>query len=282
MNSEERELISRFIARVGGGQGLPNGQNLASLPPIDREADSFIAENFQRFPEARYRVTQLAVVQEAALAQAQNRIRDLEFQLQQARGQVAQLQQQAQQGAQVNQSSGGFFSGLFGRGQASGPPPRGASLPPGWGPASGVAAPDASRGFYAQPSGYQPGMFPRSGSGFLGSALSTAAGVAGGMMAANALESLFSGGHGHESGFGHEGASGDFSGGDTTIINNYGDGGFSGFEGGGNDPFTGAGTESGGFMPQDFGPQEPLPQADESDFGERFGSDDGAMDDEFF
>jgi hypothetical protein len=41
--------------------------------------------------------------------------------------------------------------------------------------------------------GYQPGMFQRSGSGFLGSALTTAAGVAGGMVAANALTSLFSG-----------------------------------------------------------------------------------------
>ena len=44
--------------------------------------------------------------------------------------------------------------------------------------------------------GYQPGMFQNSGSGFLGSALRTAAGVAGGVMAANALEGLFTGNHG--------------------------------------------------------------------------------------
>jgi hypothetical protein len=43
--------------------------------------------------------------------------------------------------------------------------------------------------------GYQPGMFQGSGSGFLGGALRTAAGVAGGVMAADALTSLFSGHH---------------------------------------------------------------------------------------
>lgn len=74
-----------------------------ALPPIDPEADRFIAENFQKYPEARYRITQMAVVQEAALAQAQNRIRQLEFQLQQAQQQLAQVQQ-----------SGGSKPGLFG------------------------------------------------------------------------------------------------------------------------------------------------------------------------
>ncbi len=45
-------------------------------------------------------------------------------------------------------------------------------------------------------------MFQRSGSGFLGSALTTAAGVAGGLVAGNALMSLFSGSHGCGGGFG--------------------------------------------------------------------------------
>lgn len=266
MNSEERDLISRFVARVGGGVGLPNGQGPASLPPIDPEADRYIAETFQRYPEARYRITQLAVVQEAALAQAQARIRELEMQLQQARGEIALLQQQtaSQSSAQGGQSSG-FFSGLFGRGPAT-PPPRGAALPPGWGPASGAAAPEMGRA-YAPPPGYQPGMFARSGSGFLGSALTTAAGVAGGMMAAHALEGLFSGEHGA-----HEGAAGtgaDF-GNETTIVNNYyGDGANGDFNGPqGIDPFGGSGTDAGGFGAQDFGPQ---------DF-----SDDNADRDDFF
>jgi hypothetical protein len=58
-------------------------------------------------------------------------------------------------------------------------------------------------------------MFQRSGSGFLGSALTTAAGVAGGLVAGNALMSLFSGSHG--GGFGGGGFGG---GGNTTVIEN--------------------------------------------------------------
>jgi uncharacterized protein len=74
-------------------------------------------------------------------------------------------------------------------------------------------------------------MFQRSGSGFLGSALTTAAGVAGGVVAGNALMDLFSG-HGGGGGgglFGGGGGGGGFGGGvmppeETTIINNnYGD-----------------------------------------------------------
>jgi hypothetical protein len=48
-------------------------------------------------------------------------------------------------------------------------------------------------------------MFQRPGSGFLGSALTTAAGVAGGMVAGNALMDLFSGHHGMGGGFGGAG-----------------------------------------------------------------------------
>ena len=48
--------------------------------------------------------------------------------------------------------------------------------------------------------GYQPGMFQqRPGGGFLGSALTTAAGVAGGLVVGNALMGMFSGHHGSDS-----------------------------------------------------------------------------------
>ena len=96
MTNEERDLIARFIARVAGApQGAPQGgsfiggpsgsvpQSQPALPPIDREADAFIAQQFQQYPEARYRITQTALVQEAAFAEAQNRIRRLEWELQQ-------------------------------------------------------------------------------------------------------------------------------------------------------------------------------------------------------
>nr|WP_281641441.1 DUF2076 family protein [Acetobacter orientalis] len=113
MNNEERDLISKFVARVGGAQqggfgSVPSTR--PSLPPIDPEADQFIAQQFQQYPEARYRITQMAVVQEAALVEAQNRIQQLQFQLQQA-------QQAAQQAQQQQKSGSGFLGGLFGGGQ---------------------------------------------------------------------------------------------------------------------------------------------------------------------
>lgn len=232
MNNEERDLIARFVARVGGGPQVtgPGQPPAAPLPPIDPEADRFIAENFQKYPEARYRVTQMAVVQEAALAQAQNRIRQLEFQLQQAQQQLAQVQQSGG-------SKPGLFGGLFGGGNR----PQQSAPPPGWGSQAAPPPNFMPQQQYAYPPGYQPGMFQRGGSGFLGSALTTAAGVAGGMMAANALEGLFSDHHDAGDAAGGWGAGGD------TIINNYGS------DASAADPFGGSGTDASNFSSSDFG-----------------------------
>lgn len=200
MTNEERDIIARFIARVAGaaqpggfsGGSVPTAQ--PALPPIDREADAFIAELFQRYPEARYRITQMAFVQEAALAEAQNRIRRLEWALQQAQQAGAQNQPQQAQGR-------GFFGNLFGGGQQR--------------PQQPQYQPPPMQPQYA-PGMAQPGMFQRGGSGFLGSALTTAAGVAGGLVAGNALMDLFSGSHGGGGGFGGSPS-------ETIINNNYGD-----------------------------------------------------------
>ncbi len=91
MTNEERDLISRFVARVGGAPqggsfGSVPGSATPALPPVDPEADRFISDQFAQHPEARYRVTQMAFVQEAALVEAQNRIRRLEWELQQRSG----------------------------------------------------------------------------------------------------------------------------------------------------------------------------------------------------
>lgn len=220
MTNEERDIISKFIARVGGaplpssfGSSVPATQ--PALPPVDREADALIAQQMQRYPEARYRITQLAFVQEHALVEAQNRIQRLEWELQQAQGAAAQAQQEAAQARQQPSGGGGFFGSLFGGGRQSAPPPP----PPGagpWGQQRGPQPgyPPQQQGYYPPPPppqyppGYQQGVFQRQGSGFLGSALTTAAGVAGGIMAANALTSLFSGGHGSSLGAGAAGAAG--------------------------------------------------------------------------
>ncbi len=199
MTNEERDLIARFVSRVGGqpqggsflpGQGGSVPQAQTALPPVDREADAFIADQFQRYPEARYRVTQMAVVQEAALAEMNNRLTRMQWELDQAR----------QQHAQQPPASKGLFGSLFGGGSASPQPaPMQRSNP--W----GGAAPQPGYGNqqYAPPPpqyppSYQPGMFGGGGSGFLGSALRTAAGVAGGVVVGNALMNAFEGHHGGE------------------------------------------------------------------------------------
>jgi len=204
MTNEERDIISQFVARIGGAPA-PSGAVASSvpatapapLPPVDRDADGLIGQLFQRYPEAAYRMTQLAFVQEQGLIQAQSRIAQMEAELQRARQALQQAQQQPQ--PQQPQSGGGFFSNLFGgsRPQAAPPPNPGpwsgqqAAPPPGYAPPPPGYAPPPPQ--YAP--GYQPGMFQRSGSGFLGSALTTAAGVAGGMVAGNLLTNMLTGGH---------------------------------------------------------------------------------------
>jgi hypothetical protein len=226
MTPEERDIIGRFIARVGGAQasGLSGSvpATTTQLPPIDPEADRFIAAQFNAVPEARYRLTQMAFVQEAALTEAQNRIKRLEYELSQAR-------QQAQP-----QPSKGLFGGLFGGGASQ--PQQPAYQQPQYAPPPPV---------YAQ-GGYQPGMFQGGGSGFFGSALRTAAGVAGGVLAADAISSMFEP-HNYGGGFGGGFGGGGFGGGgfgggevvNETVVNNYRP-----QDGGGGDPWAGAGASA--------------------------------------
>jgi len=229
MTNEERDLIAKYIARVagappvGGFMANPQGgsvpQAQPALPPIDKEADAFIAQQFQQHPEASYRITQTALVQEAAFAEAQNRIRRLEWEVQQA--QAAQQQQAQQQAPQQNK---GFFGSMFGGGGGGQPQGRGYAQP--FQPTSAPPPPQ-------YPPNYQPGMFGGGGgSGFLGSALTTAAGVAGGMVVGNALMNAFSGGHG---------GGGMFGGGGGMASNaSFG----SAFDGAGSDPTAGFSNEA--------------------------------------
>jgi uncharacterized protein len=216
MTNEERDLITQFVARTGGrpaasgfGGSVP-AAGQPDLPPVDPQADALIGELFARYPEARYRLTQLAFVQEHALAAASNQIQQMQAQIQQLQQQIAQQQQApaaSPWGAAAQpqpQPSRGFFGGLFGGGQQSAPSPQYAPQPQ-----------------YAPPPqyapGYQPGMFQQSGNGFLGSALRTATGVAGGVLAAEAISSLFSPHNAYASGLGYGG--GGFGAAPGTVIN---------------------------------------------------------------
>ena len=185
MTEEERRIISAFVERISGAAPVaqvPSGPwgaapapQRPNLPPVDPEADQFIADLFARYPEARYRITQTAFVQEAALVEANNRIQRLEWEVENAR-------RQGQAAAAQAGGGGGVFGGLFGGGRPAAnmppamPPPPQPQYPPGYNPQA------------LQPQG-------RGGMGFLGTAASAAAGVAGGMLLGNMLMNAF-GGHG--------------------------------------------------------------------------------------
>jgi hypothetical protein len=178
MTDEERRIITGYVERVSGAVnaaparpaspwGAFGGQAQPAqppLPPVDPEADRLISDLFNRYPEARYRITQTAFVQEHALVEMQNRIQQLEWEV-----------ENAQRQGQAAQSKGGLF-GMFGGGQQ-----RPAAMPP--------------RPQPQYPPGYNPAAMQQGqGRGFLGTAMMTAVGVAGGLMLGNALMGAFSGG----------------------------------------------------------------------------------------
>lgn len=165
MNSEEQTLIDGLFSRLQQAE--------AGSAPRDAQAQARINEHLARQPAATYYMTQAILVQEAALKQLDQQNRQLQAELAQAKATPAPAP-----------SGGSFLSGLFGGSdRAPAAAPSAPSSTGGWrdGPA---AAPAAAP---------QPAPAPAaSGSGFLGGALKTAAGVAGGVMLAEGISSLFS------------------------------------------------------------------------------------------
>ena len=201
MTPEEQNLISSLFDRLGQ----------ASNQPKDAEADQLIRSKVAEIPAAPYMLVQSTLVMQQALTNAQNRIAALEKQV-----------AEAKTGAGSQQTGGSFLSGvasLFGGGQPHGQPQRATPPPPPPQPAMQPPQPP-------QPAAYAyPPPAPRSGTGgFLQGALTTAAGVAGGALLFQGIESLI----GHNPGpfAGTVSPSGGFLGGDrpienTEIVNNY-------------------------------------------------------------
>jgi uncharacterized protein len=169
MNSEEHQLLDGLFDRI----------RAAATAPRDPQAEAFIAEGVKAQPHAPYLLAQAVLVQEQALGAANGRIQELEAKLQ----------------SPESQASGSFLGGLgkslFGGSSAAQVPP----APPagGYAPQTPPAAP-WGQGQPAAPSG-PSGQQPSSGGGFLSGALTTAAGVAGGMLLADSMLNLFTGGH---------------------------------------------------------------------------------------
>jgi uncharacterized protein len=185
MSPEEKTVIGGIFDRLKG----------AANAPRDAEADKFIADQIKAQPYAPYVMAQSIYAQEQALVGMQQQIEQLQ-------GQVQQLEQYAQQ-VQQQPQGGGFLGGLFGGGAKPVAPPQMQNRAPFQrGPAPGSAPPAGPWGQpqqgMAPPAGPwgQPAPQQKAGMGFLGTAAMTAAGVAGGMLAANAISNMFSGGHG--------------------------------------------------------------------------------------
>ncbi|MET3611832.1 hypothetical protein ABID16_000137 [Rhizobium aquaticum] len=218
MSPEERQLLNELFARVGQ----------AASTPRDPDAETMIRDELARHPYAAYYLAQAVILQEKGLEASAARIGQLEQQ-------VKDLQQgaTAQQGQQGQQ--GGFLSGLSslfgGNGQG-----QGAQQPqPGpWG-RSGPQAPAYDGGYtrgapqpgpWSQPAQppYAAPQQPSRGGGFLAGAMTTAAGVAGGMLMADAVRSLFAPHFGNGGLFGAGGVAGAPVVEETVVNNFFGNG----------------------------------------------------------
>ena len=184
MSPEERQLLSSLFDRVRG----------ASNTQRDADAENFINQSIRDQPYAPYFLAQAVIMQEQGMKAAADRIQQLE-------ARVHELEQQGADSHQQGQS-GGFLGGigsLFGGGQQQ----RAAAPQGGYPQQQGRLYDDYARNApqssgpwsgQPQPSGpwSQQAAGPSAGGGFLRGALGTAAGVAGGVMLAESLSSLFS------------------------------------------------------------------------------------------
>ncbi|WP_421558136.1 DUF2076 domain-containing protein [Pseudomonas canadensis] len=178
MNSEEQTLIDGLFSRLQQAE--------TDSAPRDAQAEARIKEHMTRQPAAGYYMTQSILVQEHAL-------KSLDAQNKQQAQQIQQLQdelQRAKSAQPVPASSGGFLSSIFGGG-GSRDQQSAQSAPP----SSGGGWREPARPGFSQPAPQQnyqqPAPAAPVGSGFLGGAMKTAAGVAGGVLLAEGISSLF-------------------------------------------------------------------------------------------
>lgn len=206
MNSDEKQLLSTLFERV----------RTASTAPRDPEAEAMIAAAVREQPYAPYLLAQTVLLQGQALKAADTRLHELE-------GKIASLEQAKAEPAPS--FLGNIGTSLFGGGKtASGvpsvgvaPPSQPQPAPSVWGQPRQTPQPN-----YAPQQSYapQPGYAPQQGFGggsFLQSAMTTAAGVAGGALLYQGISSLFHSGGGYGGGFGGGGMNAGFGG--APIVN---------------------------------------------------------------
>lgn len=164
MTPDERQLLSQLFHRI----------REVSHTPRDREAEDFIAQAMREQPYAPYLMAQTIIVQDEALKQAQARIEALEAEL--------------NKGAATAPNA--FLGGA---GRAGSVPTVGGRAAPPVEPMRTGPWGQAGRANAMNPlSGQGPQGAPQGGS-FLRSAMATAAGVAGSVLLAQGLQSMFGG-----------------------------------------------------------------------------------------
>lgn len=198
MTPQEREVINSIFERL----------KPAATQPRDPEAERYIAELLRQQPYATYVLAQSAYVQEQALG-------NLAQENEQLRAQLAEAERRAAQPAQ-----GGFLSSIFGGGGGRPEPaPQRSPFAQQGQPQGGPWGGQQRMGMQPQEPQGQPQGGPwggqqqqpqRGGSGFLGTALTTAAGVAGGMVVGNMLMNAFKGDSGHGAAASPQSAASDF------------------------------------------------------------------------
>lgn len=180
MTPQEREVIDGIFERL----------KPAATQPRDPEAERHIVELLRQQPYATYVLAQQVFVQEQALNNLNRESDELKQRLADAERKAAEPP-----------PATGFLSGLFGGGAAAKPQAPAAPQGGPWGgqPRMGMQ-PQAPQPMMAAPQqggpwGGQAAAAPAAGggSGFLGTALTTAAGVAGGMVVGNMLMNAFKG-----------------------------------------------------------------------------------------
>jgi hypothetical protein len=196
LTPQEEQLLNSLVERV----------NQTQLQEKDPEAEELLNQRFGSNPDAIYILAQTVLVQNIALEQA--------------KAQVAQLQQQVQQQRPQPAHTTSFLGRLLGERDAQPAAPQ----PPTYQPVNPQYAQPAPQ--YAQPQYQQPQSVPVSYGqpSFLRGAMQTAAGVAAGALAFEGVEAIL---HGMGGGWGGPGYGvGGFGGGfgrpvEETVINNY-------------------------------------------------------------
>jgi hypothetical protein len=254
MTPDEKNLISGLFGRLKDAE--------ASAGPKDAEAEGLIRQLVAQQPSAPYLLVQTVLVQEHALNNAQARI--------------AELEQQVQAAQSAAKPSGSFLGnvadklGPWGRRADQAPQQAAPAYAP---PMQQPPQPVAPQPGYA-PYASTAAMAPSAGGGFLRSALTTAAGVAGGALLFQGISGLLhqnAGAFGPALGTGYGAGNAWGPGGETVVnetVNNY-------YGSDARDGSLPADDRSGGYVdPQDTS----YDTADSSDFGSDSG-DFGGSDD---